>query len=173
MNEYSTIFLYLFSSFVQSDAALLAIFGLFSVFRLQSLDTDYQRNWDIITSVFPTDLAEAQRSIILANSSEGREAALAKLEGTQFESVANRLVRIPLARNSIKTGLKVPTALLSAHLLSCSLGLVFSASLGNLGAVGFYLVALLAVAPVIIAVLLMIRSVSAMLTRTVTELIPS
>jgi len=168
--EHFSILLYMFSSFIQADAAMFAIFGVFVVYRLQGLDTDFDRNWEILLGnagrMFPDEVT----AIELAATTEERAKALKILDKPPYASVVRRLILIPDARAALKDSIQLPTAILVIHLLLSCFGLAISGALSRSSDILFYFVTFLMSCVFLAIVTLLVMVVKKSLLNSIGEL---
>jgi hypothetical protein len=113
-----SILLYLFSSFIQADAAIFAIIGVFVVYRLQSLENDFDNGLRFLKEQARMNgLPERADKLELAETIQEREEALKAMDEPPFKAIVGRLRVIPNAIAQIRRSIKWPLGLFIFHIL--------------------------------------------------------
>lgn len=159
VQEHFSILLYLFSSFIQADAAIFAIFGVFVVFRLQGMESDYNRDYNNLTDATRQVFPDVARDLALARSRTQIKQILLTLNNPSFDGVVSRILTVIEAREVIKRSLTIPLVLFSIHIALNSVCLVFSNLISKAGVTLFYVVAGLSIALFLVLIYFLIRVV--------------
>jgi hypothetical protein len=113
-----SILMYLFSSFIQADAAIFAIIGVFVVYRLQSLENDFDNGLRFLKEQARMNgLPEIADKLELAETIQEREEALKALDTRPFKAIVGRLRVLPNAIAQIRRSIKWPLGLFIFHIL--------------------------------------------------------
>jgi hypothetical protein len=128
-----SVMLYLFSSFIQADAAIFAIIGVFIVYRLQSLENDFDKSLRILID-WTKRHGRTNDSLMLelAETRQEFEKTLKTLDTPPFKALVKTLEDLPLAMSKIRQSIKLPLVLFICHILLNSLLLASSDSIGGL-----------------------------------------
>jgi hypothetical protein len=164
MEHEFSIMLYLFSSFIQADAAILAVIGVFVIFRLQSTkawtDETYQKV-----------ILRCQTGISILNRSRAqyiefsRQLELNQSEPDQIDMLEKglaiepgwtslrNLISVLRSVKIIKNDLKSTLIYFSIHICLNSLFLVFAQSIWNCGSLFVYSSCLLSITIFVVLIL--------------------
>lgn len=119
-----TMAFYLFSSLLQADAAIIGLSAIFVIYKLQSLETQFQNAYAILSNAqprpgfdysgFADDLLLAQdiRMQVGIFSTYNAQIAYRK----QFELI----IMIPELTKEIRTLVRLPLFLMGIHMASCA-----------------------------------------------------
>lgn len=124
MNETFTTALYLFSSLLQADAAILGFGAIFVIYKLQTLDTKLQLLVQLCYtrgSVF-TNYAN---NLILAKTDENK-VKLFKDSNRSDQEVLEPLISIPKRSEGIRSQVKYPLIVIGLHSFVCAVLLWFT-----------------------------------------------
>jgi hypothetical protein len=111
-----TTALYVASSLLQADAAILGFGAVFIIYKLQSLDSTYQDAFRTCLSASSAQVAEIAKLIVVAPDLERKNKLLESLVGNHYYPHLSRLVSIPLRQEEVKTSIKWPIIAVSLHI---------------------------------------------------------
>jgi hypothetical protein len=125
LNDSYTVALYLFSSFLQADAAILGFGIVFVVYRLQHLYNVYQPYVTILLGSDLEGVPQACRKLLKGATEAEKKEILVKYKGSRFEPAFEFLIDSQYLLSSIKLTFVPPLIVVAIHGIISGISLWF------------------------------------------------
>ena len=122
MNDTFTTGLYIFSSLLQADAAILGLGAVFIVYRLQSLYSQQQSYVDILQKSTIGGVPQASQ-IMLEGDPQRIAVELKKFEGNRYHPLLKFLAEMESSLRIARLGLIPSLILVALHCILCAIAL--------------------------------------------------
>jgi hypothetical protein len=117
--------LYFYSALLQSNAAIIALVGLYRIFKIQSLQSRIQT---IITSLIAAGAHGLVREFEIANDEDRKKYIEDRKSKDYYRSLSSWMILLTQIKE-LRTGIILPTVLLTIALISDVIFLLFSSAL--------------------------------------------
>ncbi len=145
-SSYFTASLYIFSSLIQSDAAILGLGAIFIIYRLQALDSSYQNSVAIGEGGRNTTIAQTIHQLALSTSYPEKAAILINFVGSPYMATLRTVAYISLWKVTLTRRSLPLLASLAVHSSACAVLLYFTPILSQSALTSLYAWAMATVA---------------------------
>jgi hypothetical protein len=108
--------LYLFSSLLQADAAIIGLGAIFIIYKLQSMDSNFQNALRLCMAAGYGEIGDLAKFIVITEDANKKRELLKRAEGQMHYDQLKLLITIPERKISIKHSAKWPLIFLAIHI---------------------------------------------------------